>query len=1243
MDTSWLDYDSDEDDKNIQISKLGIDESIEFEESFERNKKIRTKKRTGKRSSTRQAHKRRKKEEIDEPKQEQEGQSVIDASNDDEQEAQNVIDALNDDEQEAQSVNDSSNDDEQKLSEAQWEKEFIDELSQTVVDFSPGASPEQIKDCIDKSFLEVSHESNFDDLNQSIHELSQKLESSVNGVQLVNNVIGTVTSNRYNQDDIVHHKDIQEPQEENKKPQDEDSKEEDTVVTINKKKTVRFKELDVASSSNSRTKNDLKFNETTLIPKIQQPFGFAFASGKNIALDEKVLSNIKNRFQKEEENINYNEISETSIDDFNHTAANTTIQSPKTPLMTSTPIVKKSFRKTSLYNRVANNFLLTQHDLEIDYDHIDQIDREQSFKNSKSDNNEQQNFVGFAFASGKHIAVDEKVLSNMKNKFQIEDNTDINNIEIDETETNLNESEIKKDATEIIQNENEIEIDENDFKNVDPQPIAINTIQSQKEAYQKSLFSKYEDENYDKSNAIPSNSNRMPSQPRTNDFNQIPDCATQIKYEEINDLITKVEIAESIRIARVEELKKQIEFISKKSKDDLNFSFGKLFIQKSQTNRLKLRDYHSSSLITLKESMANRFIPYDQITQHLFDMSCYTNVPHNEVFVTIADDAKLVFNSKNSGTVSFNEIKHSFLAMKGIKPKLLPEAWVQNAYEMIFWKLNFMENFLEKIDKDMVLNPENILLQMKYRYDREIHKFQSPPLRRILEKDVPAGHRIVLKVVNISYTSENGYELELSDGWYKIRTLIDSCLAEAITKRKIQVHSKLLICNMELKQTINDTNVFVLLEASKLKISGNSTRLVEWNTKMGFCKIPFPFQITLDSVKNNGGIIGKLRIVITHVYNPIYVETVEDKRVYRSERMQNKIENENEVVLQKMYERVRQKVLDKIQVELIKRHKEILQYPKGRELTIDDLCDFFEVDTESEFALNLIENLNPSDLAKINNIVAKRKSELEDKIKILMQQESDRRVTQVIKFRAADADNPKLDRLICWWHPNEEVFDIIKIGKMIELIKATTDNINIIINQKTIFKELKKKPDLTKFKLYFRKETKFQDIKEDFSPLHNEFDIACIIIYIAEPSINKNQEVFIADEHYNLLCVNFYIDISEYAYDNVLTEGRILYVRNLQWRNSFRKPHKNIPEAFAIADSTTFVTNPGEPNEKQRINELTNAINSNSEYMGKCREKIISLIGPDIFKKEGLHKKYGFLKKISLPAKPPVDLSFSND
>jgi breast cancer 2 susceptibility protein len=198
---------------------------------------------------------------------------------------------------------------------------------------------------------------------------------------------------------------------------------------------------------------------------------------------------------------------------------------------------------------------------------------------------------------------------------------------------------------------------------------------------------------------------------------------------------------------------------------------------------------------------------------------------------------------------------------------------------MILFKLIWMENSFDKIEKFEVLTPENVLLQLKYRYDREIDRHQRPALRKITERDEVPNRRIILKVIDIIYSLNVGYELDLSDGWYKIRACVDSCLAEAISRKKIVINTKLIICNSELINMF--TNAYHPLElplSVRLKIHGNSTRIASYDMKLGFCKSPRSFLIPVDSISSDGGIIGRLKLFITHVYTIIYVESNGEKK-----------------------------------------------------------------------------------------------------------------------------------------------------------------------------------------------------------------------------------------------------------------------------------------------------------------------------------------------------------------------------
>ena len=79
--------------------------------------------------------------------------------------------------------------------------------------------------------------------------------------------------------------------------------------------------------------------------------------------------------------------------------------------------------------------------------------------------------------------------------------------------------------------------------------------------------------------------------------------------------------------------------------------------------------------------------------------------------------------------------------------------WVHNHYRWIVWKLASYERRFPK-DFRGVFHPEQILLQLKYRYDIEIEGQGRSCLRKIYEKDDVPGKAMVLCVANIAQATD---------------------------------------------------------------------------------------------------------------------------------------------------------------------------------------------------------------------------------------------------------------------------------------------------------------------------------------------------------------------------------------------------------------------------------------------------------------------------------------------------------
>ena len=90
-------------------------------------------------------------------------------------------------------------------------------------------------------------------------------------------------------------------------------------------------------------------------------------------------------------------------------------------------------------------------------------------------------------------------------------------------------------------------------------------------------------------------------------------------------------------------------------------------------------------------------------------------------------------------------------------------------------------------------------------YEKELNGGARPALRLITTRDTPAGLHMVLCVSDITWSQigvqvgEDGLPvvahptLELTDGWYRLRTRVDEILARAVRRGVIRVGRKIAI------------------------------------------------------------------------------------------------------------------------------------------------------------------------------------------------------------------------------------------------------------------------------------------------------------------------------------------------------------------------------------------------------------------------------------------------------------------
>jgi len=138
------------------------------------------------------------------------------------------------------------------------------------------------------------------------------------------------------------------------------------------------------------------------------------------------------------------------------------------------------------------------------------------------------------------------------------------------------------------------------------------------------------------------------------------------------------------------------------------------------------------------------------------------------------------------------------------------------------------------------------------RYEREVLRAQRPHLRRVLERDTPAGAPAVLVIAAVRRSGlapaggssggggggggagGAGAEVELTDGWYSMTGRLDAALSELLRRGRLSVGQKLLVQGCELgggqepAPPLSDA-----AESMWLALHVNGTRPVPWDTKLG--------------------------------------------------------------------------------------------------------------------------------------------------------------------------------------------------------------------------------------------------------------------------------------------------------------------------------------------------------------------------------------------------------------------------
>ncbi|KAI0323005.1 hypothetical protein OF83DRAFT_1048027 [Amylostereum chailletii] len=326
---------------------------------------------------------------------------------------------------------------------------------------------------------------------------------------------------------------------------------------------------------------------------------------------------------------------------------------------------------------------------------------------------------------------------------------------------------------------------------------------------------------------------------------------------------------------------------------------------------------------------------------------------------------------------------------------LATEDWVDNHWRLILWKLAGM----------VCLDPEHkfsadgkrwswneVLRQLLYRYEKELNGGSRPALRLITTQDAPASLPMTLCISNIFWTEAgigpDGFailphpELELTDGWYRLRAEVDEPLARAARKGHLQIGRKLEVAGAKLSTGRSEPcEVLEAYSTVHLILMGNATHLAPWHAKLGF--MPKPPITTLNSLTPDGGLVQLADLVVAKMYPIAYIEFVEENGRQRREGPRKEDE---EFKVHERWLAQREREEDKLRQEIRGKHNiyndwvdRLMRksrghfYPKEEDSPPNDLEDMFDRLVDGEDDINrLASRLSPMNAGWLADFITNR-------------------------------------------------------------------------------------------------------------------------------------------------------------------------------------------------------------------------------------------------------------------------------
>ncbi|KAM9602331.1 breast cancer type 2 susceptibility protein isoform 2-T2 [Morphnus guianensis] len=613
----------------------------------------------------------------------------------------------------------------------------------------------------------------------------------------------------------------------------------------------------------------------------------------------------------------------------------------------------------------------------------------------------------------------------------------------------------------------------------------------------------------------------------------------------------------------------------------------------------------------------------------------------------------------DEGKAGKKEFYRALCDTPGVDPKLITESWVYNHYRWIVWKLAAMEVSFPHEFANRCLTPETVLLQLKYRYDLEVDKSKRSAIKKITERDDAAGKTLVLcisKIISLNTivspsSSNKNVEskkaaaiIEVTDGWYGIRALLDPPLKAFLHRRKLTVGQKIIVHGAELVGSQNGCTPLEAPDSLMLKISANSTRCARWHAKLGFHRDPRPFPLPLSSLYSEGGAVGCIDVVIQRTYPIQWMEkTSAGSYVFRNSRAEEREAAKHAEDQQKKLEAL----FAKIQAEYEKHEERTSRRtPRSRIVTrqqihnLQDGAELYEAIQNASDPGYMEGYLSEDQLKALNAhrqlMNDKKQTQIQEEFKKALesaaQEEngcSKRDVSAVWKLCVVDYRKQEKHKgaILSIWRPLLDVCSLLKEGSRYRIYQLSTSqskgrsdstNIQLTATKKTQYLQLSVSQEMLVQIFFPRKALKFTSLSDpSFQPPCAEVDLVGVVVSVSRTGFTTM--VYLSDESYNLVAVKIWTDLRHFAIEDIVVRCSFISASNLQWQSEFRS---EIPVLLA-GDLSVFSASPKETYLQEKVNELRSTIENVASFCSDAESKLMNLLRRNISLTPSLTKRWG--------------------